>query len=91
MRRLLLTLGAAAALLTVGAPAFAQYYGDGYGPRRRYERPYGGYDGGPPRGPRIMRVCVTSRGACPSYPLPQGAPCRCDIPGFGPKRGIVGG
>ncbi|MFC0282816.1 hypothetical protein ACFFJB_04195 [Camelimonas abortus] len=39
----------------------------------------------PPRGP----VCVTSRGACPSIPLPAGAPCRCDIPGFGWKRGAV--
>lgn len=34
-------------------------------------------------------VCVTSRGACPSGPLRAGSPCRCDIPGFGVKRGVV--
>ncbi len=35
-------------------------------------------------------ICVTSRGACRiSLPLVSGAACRCDIPGFGPKRGNV--
>lgn len=59
--------------------------------RRRYDadrydrrpRGYGGERGG--------AICVTSRGNCRSYPAPYGAPCRCDIPGFGPKRGNIGG
>ena len=34
-------------------------------------------------------VCVTARGNCPAYPSPIQSPCRCDIPGFGPKRGNV--
>ncbi len=33
-------------------------------------------------------VCVTSRGNCPTF-APVGANCRCDIPGFGRKRGNV--
>lgn len=32
--------------------------------------------------------CVTSRGSCPAAG-PPGAPCRCEIPGFGRKRGII--
>jgi hypothetical protein len=93
MRRLLLAASAAATLVAGVAPALAQYYGEGYGPPRRTARPYDdGYGGGPYGGPpRVSRVCVTSRGACPSYPLPQGSRCRCEIPGFGSKRGIVGG
>ncbi|MFC0220603.1 hypothetical protein FHS82_003480 [Pseudochelatococcus lubricantis] len=39
--------------------------------------------------PQRGGVCVTSRGACPSGPLRSGTPCRCDIPGFGVKRGVV--
>ena len=38
---------------------------------------------------RMGSVCVTSRGNCPAYPSPIQAPCRCDIPGFGLKRGNV--
>ncbi|MFT0892900.1 hypothetical protein [Pseudochelatococcus sp. G4_1912] len=41
----------------------------------------------PPR--RGGGVCVTSRGACPAGPLNSGSPCRCDLPGFGTKRGVV--
>lgn len=33
-------------------------------------------------------VCVTSRGNCPTY-SPVNAICKCDIPGFGTKRGNV--
>ncbi len=48
--------------------------------RRGYDRRAGGYGG----------TCVTSRGACGVYrPLPLRAPCSCDIPGFGTKRGAV--
>ncbi|KQO49084.1 MULTISPECIES: hypothetical protein [unclassified Methylobacterium] len=38
---------------------------------------------------RMGSVCVTARGNCPAYPSPIQSPCRCDIPGFGPKRGNV--
>jgi hypothetical protein len=72
-------------------------YGDdrprGYDRYDGYARPY---DDGerrplPPRygRQRMGSVCVTSRGTCPAYPSPIQAPCRCDIPGFGPKRGNV--
>ncbi len=82
-----------------GTPSMAQFYpqyGGGYErdydrrPRyeeRRYEERGYGYDR-----PRrdLGGVCVTSRGSCG---MPQanyiGAPCRCNIPGFGSKRGNV--
>ena len=92
-KRLFLTAAAAAVLVTGVAPAFAQYYGDEYGPpRRRVYREEYRDDYGPPRryGRGGPPICVTSRGSCP-YPAPPGSSCRCDIPGFGPKRGIVGG
>ncbi|WP_112663747.1 hypothetical protein [Microvirga flavescens] len=55
---------------------------------------------GPPPGQRwrqqqqrrqMGNVCVTSRGSCeyPQY-FPRNTPCRCDIPGFGTKRGAIG-
>jgi hypothetical protein len=85
-------------------PASAQvYYGDGddYRPRREYDyrprrdREYEyrrDYDE-PRRGfyeRRASNTCITARGACPTYrPLPHGAPCGCEIPGFGYKRGAV--
>jgi hypothetical protein len=48
-------------------------------PRRdRYERPER----------RAAGLCVTSRGSCPTN-LPRNAPCGCEIPGFGFKRGAV--
>jgi hypothetical protein len=70
---------------------------DDYPRRRRpppppYGRPepYGqpGY-GQPAR--RLGSVCITARGNCPWRPSPVNAPCGCDIPGFGFKRGAVGG
>jgi hypothetical protein len=50
---------------------------DDWGDRRGYGR-----RGGRPR------ICVTSRGTCPAF-APPGVRCRCEIPGFGRKRGIV--
>ncbi|MFE1598357.1 hypothetical protein [Methylobacterium sp. ID0610] len=88
------------------APAFAQYYGDDdYRPRRRYEyrdeydRPRPRYREGyeeriyrrePGYGGRAGRMCVTARGTCPTRPGPINAPCGCEIPGFGLKRGQIG-
>jgi len=62
---------------------------------RRYSPRYGDpYGDAPPRYQRRARagsVCVTSRGNCPAPGvMPLNAPCRCFIPGFGPKRGAVG-
>jgi len=34
-------------------------------------------------------VCVTARGTCTVRPAPPDAPCGCDIPGFGYKRGQI--
>lgn len=88
----------------VAAPATAQYYGPGYdrpppsdyGPRRYRDRDEDDdYDRGPrgrPYGrpdPRFGNTCVTSRGACPTRPAPRNAPCGCEVPGFGFKRGAV--
>ncbi|HRK24348.1 MAG TPA: hypothetical protein PLQ11_05280 [Beijerinckiaceae bacterium] len=63
-------------------------------PRRvdpyRYDRPPPrdwGYR--PPRRQPMGNVCVTSRGACNSYLTPIGTGCRCNIPGFGLKRGTI--
>lgn len=39
----------------------------------------------------LSNVCVTSRGECYTRRSPYGAPCRCEIPGFGLKRGNIGG
>ena len=104
MRRTM--LAAAAALTLAGAgPASAQYYGgDDYGPPRRFDRDYDRRDydrrrdygddrfdrRGPPPG-RGGNICVTARGTCYTRPGPFNAPCGCDIPGFGYKRGAIGG
>ncbi|GJE15816.1 hypothetical protein [Methylobacterium marchantiae] len=74
----------------------------GYGQPRGYDRSEGygqPYEDDGERRPlprqygngrqRIGSVCVTARGNCPAYPSPIQTPCRCDIPGFGPKRGAV--
>jgi hypothetical protein len=34
-------------------------------------------------------VCVTARGTCLTRAAPPGAPCGCEIPGFGYKRGQI--
>jgi hypothetical protein len=84
-------------------PANAQYYRDGYYPPPPrgydpYDRPPPGYGRPPPgyyggrseyRG-RFGRICLTSRGSCFSRPAPLNSSCRCDIPGFGLKRGAIG-
>jgi hypothetical protein len=54
----------------------------GYGYDRRYGDNYG-YRA------RLGRFCETGRGSCYTRPVPVGSGCRCDIPGFGLKRGIV--
>ena len=77
-------------------------YDEDYDRRRRYDqdRDYdrqrrGGYDdrdydrrrSAGPRGGGSS-TCVTSRGVCPiGAVVPRLTPCRCDIPGFGEKRG----
>ncbi len=39
---------------------------------------------------RFGAICVTGRGNCATgRPVPSGSPCGCNIPGFGPKRGVV--
>ena len=44
----------------------------------------------PTRQANSGNVCFTSRGSCeyPQY-FPINTPCRCDIPGFGTKRGAI--
>lgn len=56
------------------------YYGN------RPPQPQGNYGNRPP--PRGS-MCVTSRGSCPTFRAPNNTPCRCDLPGFGVKRGAV--
>lgn len=82
---------AALAALTMGpmpaAPASAQYYRDDYGydrPRRPPPPDYG-------YGRRGGGICVTARGDCRTRPGPFNAPCECEVPGFGIKRGQIGG
>ena len=95
---------AALAALTLGpmlaAPASAQYYRDDYGydrPRRPpppdygYDRPRyrDRYDDG--YGRRGGGICGPPRGNCRTRPGPFNAPCECEVPGFGIKRGQIGG
>lgn len=105
MRKTRVLLAALAGVILAGAvaavPASAQYYGGGYYPPPspsydEYGRPYGyrrppppDYEYGYRRRAPISQFCETGRGGCYSRPSPVGAPCRCDIPGFGLKRGIV--
>jgi hypothetical protein len=90
-------LGLGAGLASVAAfttPAAAQPWG--YFPPPPPPPGWGHYHGGPwyypPYRPRVTfsDVCITSRGTCDlGRPLRSGTPCRCFIPGFGPKRGQV--
>ncbi|GJD29037.1 hypothetical protein PMNALOAF_0269 [Methylobacterium adhaesivum] len=106
MKRILLAI-ATAATFGSGLGAFeakAQYYGYDDDRPRRYERRYDEdryerrrdryfddrYEGRP-RGGRGGSLCVTARGNCVTRPAPYNAPCGCEIPGFGYKRGAVGG
>lgn len=57
--------------------------------------PYGAYDRPRYRDPDAPRrwddsLCITSRGTCPAPDRPPGAPCGCEVPGFGYKRGQIG-
>jgi hypothetical protein len=87
------------ALVSSVAPAMAQffpfppppprpYYEPGYD-RPRYDPRFGGQEYYSPRRVPFGNVCETSRGACRTRPAPEGNPCRCNIPGFGPKRGSI--
>lgn len=97
---------AALAALTLGstfgaATANAQYYDDR--PRRyerydddyRYERRRRDWDEDRYERRRDYgrrgSICVTARGNCATRPAPFNAPCGCEIPGFGFKRGAIGG
>ena len=92
--KLKFALAAVLGALTLSSSlAQAQYY-DPYGrppPPRYYERPAPGYGYERPysRPVPVGTVCVTSRGDCRWRPSPLGAGCRCNIPGFGLKRGNV--
>lgn len=98
MKRFVVAAASVLILAVTAGAASAQYY-DPYRPRPPRYDPYDGprYDRPPPRDwryhrprPRPMgQVCVTSRGACNSYPAPVGAPCQCNVPGFGRKRGNI--
>lgn len=95
----------AAGLVALAAvqPAAAQFYPDRFYEDRRPPRYYD--DRRPPRDYRDDRpyrgefrerrarlggICITSRGNCRlDRPAPFDGPCRCFIPGFGPKRGNV--
>ena len=85
---------ATAATLGTGLGAFearAQYYGDDDRPHR-FERRYDEDRYDRPRGyGRRGSVCVTARGNCMTRPAPFNAPCGCEVPGFGFKRGAIGG
>ena len=98
MRKWTLLAVALAGLAMTGS-ANAQYYGGGYyapPPPPGYDpygRPYGYRPPPPPYGygyrAPLGRFCETGRGSCYTRPVPVGSACRCDIPGFGLKRGIV--
>ena len=102
MKRIIL---AAVTALTLGTTVGAQaQYGRGYDddrPRRYEERRYDEdrYDRRRPRydedrydrRPRGGGICVTARGNCMTRPGPLNAPCGCEVPGFGFKRGAIGG
>ncbi|SDA35415.1 hypothetical protein SAMN02799622_06085 [Methylobacterium sp. UNC378MF] len=68
---------------------------DGYGWRPppppfedEYDRPRPRWPAGPGRR-WDDSVCVTARGTCLTRPAPPDAPCGCDMPGFGYKRGRI--
>lgn len=69
-------------------------YDDYDRPRRRPPPPPLDDDDDRPRFDRRWRsgsLCVTARGDCPTPPAPDNAPCGCEIPGFGYKRGQIEG
>lgn len=104
MKRITLAALAALSLGTAfgTVSASAQYYDDR---PRRYDRGYDDYRY--ERRPRYDEdryerrrdygrrgggsICVTSRGNCVTRPAPFNTPCGCEVPGFGFKRGAIGG
>jgi hypothetical protein len=50
-----------------------------YSDRDRYERPW-----------LSDSICITARGTCLTPPGPPNAPCGCEMPGLGYKRGQIG-
>lgn len=99
MRRLVL-IATLLAVSAASAPAMAQFYYPGpYAPPPPpaydpYYRPRGYYPPPPAYGyrqrVRFGEYCETGRGGCYiGRPVPVGSRCRCDIPGFGLKRGVV--
>src|SRR5215207_5520298 len=106
MKRILLAAAALAMLAGTPALAqYGGGYGGGYDGggrggwddedddarrRRRWERRREREEYGYGR-PRMGSVCVTSRGNCMTRPAPFNAPCGCEVPGFGFKRGAIGG
>ena len=100
-----LTLGTSLGATGAGAQYYGNEYGSrryerGYD-EDRYDRPrrrdfdedrYDRYDRrGDFRGGRRGSICVTARGNCTTRPAPFNAPCGCEVPGFGFKRGAIGG
>ena len=65
-----------------GAPRGRRAYDEDRYERRR--------DFGPPGG-RRSSICVTARGNCVTRPAPYNSACGCEVPGFGFKRGQIGG
>lgn len=97
LRKLILTSAIVSALLPAAA-AHAQFYDPydrppppryGYDRGWDYDRPRPRYYGYERPSRRYGDVCITSRGSCEAPASPRGAPCRCFIEGFGPKRGAV--
>jgi hypothetical protein len=103
LRMLAASAAATLVLFSSVAPSMAQYYPYPQPPPRpyyggpQYGGPqYGGpgYGGGgyysPYQRPVVVgNICETSRGACQIRATPEGARCKCNIPGFGPKHGVV--
>lgn len=94
---LMASAGLASAQIYIERPAPPRYY-----PAPQYSpQPYNPYYQQPaydpyaqPRRPRrqaaMGSVCVTSRGECTvGRYVPLGTGCKCQIPGFGRKRGQV--
>lgn len=101
-----LSLGTSLGMSLGAFEAQAQYYRDDddrprrmerrYEERRydedRFERRRSRYDDDRgSRGSRGGGICVTARGNCMTRPAPLNAPCGCEVPGFGFKRGAIGG
>jgi hypothetical protein len=95
-----IVLGACAFAIVALSTASAQYYQPrggyydapppGYYRERPQPRYYDDRYERPRRPVRAGHICVTSRGSC-QFDRPQrlGGPCKCNLPGFGTKRGEI--